>query len=40
MTEEDKDKHPSHGGFTIDNILEEKVSEGDENEGSTEKSSL
>lgn len=25
MTEEDKDKKPSRGGFTIDNILEEKV---------------
>lgn len=27
MTEEDKDKKPSLGGFTIDKILEEKVSE-------------
>lgn len=33
MAEEDKDKKPSHGGFTIDNILEEKVSEGNESEG-------
>lgn len=30
MTEEDKDKKTSRGGFTIDNILEEKVSEDNE----------
>lgn len=38
MAEEDKVKQPSHGGFTIDNILEERASEGNESEVSAEKS--
>lgn len=38
MTEEDKDKQPSHGGFTIANIQEERASEGNESEEGTEKS--
>ncbi|KAM9352920.1 G protein-activated inward rectifier potassium channel 3 [Symphorus nematophorus] len=37
VAEEDKDKQPTHGGFTIDNILEERVSEGNESEGNAEK---
>ncbi|XP_067457981.1 G protein-activated inward rectifier potassium channel 3-like isoform X1 [Thunnus thynnus] len=36
-TDEDKDKQPAHGGYTIDNIQEERVSEGNECEGSAEK---
>ncbi|XP_037641770.1 G protein-activated inward rectifier potassium channel 2 [Sebastes umbrosus] len=38
MVEEDKDKQPSYGGFSIDNIVEERASEGTESEGSAEKS--
>ncbi|KAG7242171.1 hypothetical protein INR49_024217 [Caranx melampygus] len=39
MPEEDKDKQPSHGGFTIDNIQEERASDGSQSEGSTKESS-
>lgn len=34
IPEEDKDKQPSHGGFTIGNIQEEGASEGSQSEGS------
>ncbi|XP_040899756.1 G protein-activated inward rectifier potassium channel 3-like [Toxotes jaculatrix] len=37
VSEEDKDKQPSHGGFTIDNIQEERASEGSQSEGSKDK---
>lgn len=37
ITEEDNDKQPSHGGFTFDNIQEERASDGNESEESTEK---
>lgn len=39
IAEEDKDKQPSHGGFTIDNIQEERASEGSESEKSAKNSS-
>ncbi|XP_008283220.1 G protein-activated inward rectifier potassium channel 3 isoform X2 [Stegastes partitus] len=37
-TEDDKSKQPPHGGFIIDNIQEERMSETNESEGSAEKS--
>lgn len=36
IAEEDKDKEPSHGGFMINDILEERMSEGNESEGTAE----
>ncbi|XP_026227504.1 G protein-activated inward rectifier potassium channel 3-like isoform X2 [Anabas testudineus] len=39
IAEEDKGKQPSHGGFTIDNIQEERASEGSESERTVEKNS-